>query len=106
MNIINITEKELKKVKKKNVEQIELEIGSISGVEISSLDYVWKAAIRKTVLENATLKINFIKAKAKCLTCKTTFKVEEVYDNCPKCNGYSKTILQGKEIRIKSLEII
>lgn len=78
MNIINIAEKELIKAKKKRIELIELEIGSISGIEISFLDYVWKTAIKDTVLENATLKINFIKAKAKCVTCNNKFRVKEI----------------------------
>ena len=105
MGIVNIAEKEIKKANKKTVELIELEIGSLSGVELDSLEYVWEIAVKDTVLENAEKKIDFIEAIANCLECNTVFKVEKVYDNCPNCKSYFKDIIKGKELRVKSLEV-
>jgi len=106
IGIVNIAKKETEKANKNKVELIELEIGSLSGVELDSLDYVWDVAVKGTVLENAIKKIDFIEAEALCLECKTTFKVENVYDNCPTCKSYFKDIIKGKELRVKSLEVI
>lgn len=105
MGIVNIAEKEIKKANKNKVTLIELEIGSISGVELDSLEYVWDIAVKDTVLENAEKVIDFIEAEAKCLECDTKFSVENVYDNCPKCKSYFKDIIKGKELRVKSLEV-
>lgn len=105
MGIVNIAEKETQKANKKRVELIELEIGSLSGVELDSLEYVWDVAVKGTVLEGAEKKIDFIEARAKCLECETFFKAENVYDNCPKCQSYFKDIIKGKELRVKSLEV-
>jgi len=74
-------------------------------VELDSLEYVWEAAIKGTVLESAEKIIDYIEAQAKCLECETTFKVEYVYDNCPNCKSYFKNIIKGKELRVKSLEV-
>tara|TARA_R110001592_G_scaffold208897_1_gene459973 strand:+ start:3312 stop:3653 length:342 start_codon:yes stop_codon:yes gene_type:complete len=106
MGIIDIAEKETKKVNKKNVEQIDLEIGSMSGVELVSLEYVWSTAVKNTVLEKAKLNIDYKEAKAKCLECHTMFSMEKMYDSCPKCKSHFKDILQGKELRVKSLEVV
>ncbi len=106
MGIINIAEKEIEKAQKKSVSSIDLEIGSMSGVELSSLEYVWKSAVQNTVLEKAKLNINFKQAKAKCLECLTIFEMSKLYDSCPKCNSHFKDILQGKELIISSLELI
>ncbi len=106
MGIINIAEKETKKANKKSVELIELEIGSLAGVELDSLEYVWETVVKNTVLENAKLDIDYIQAKAKCLECETIFKMEKIFDSCPKCKSHFKNILQGKELRVKSLEVI
>ena len=76
MGIINIAEKETKKANKISVELIELEIGSLAGVELDSLEYVWDTAVKNTVLEKAKLNIDYIQAKAKCLECETIFKME------------------------------
>ncbi len=105
MGIVNIAEKEIKKANKNKVTLIELEIGSLSGVELDSLEYVWEIAVKDTALDKAKKKINFIEAEAKCLECDTFFKVENVYDNCPKCKSYFKDIVKGKELRVKSLEV-
>lgn len=105
IGIVNIAEKEIQKANKSKVELIELEIGSLSGVELDSLEYVWEVAVKGTVLENAEKKINFIEAQANCLECETSFAVENVYDNCPLCKSYFKDIIKGKELRVMSLEV-
>ena len=106
IGIVNIAEKETKKANKKTVKSIELEIGSIAGVELSSLKYVWDSAVKNTILEKAKLNIDFKQAKAECLECKTTFNMKKIYDNCPSCKSHFKNVLQGKELKIKSLEVI
>lgn len=106
MGIVSIAEQETKKANKKSVELIELEIGSMAGVELESLHYIWEIAVKDTVLENAKLQIDFKQAKAKCLECDTFFEMNFIYDSCPKCKSHFKNILQGKELRVKSLEVI
>ena len=106
MGIIRIAEMETKKANKKSVELITLEIGSLAGVELESLEYVWSTAVKDTVLENATLEIDFKQAKAKCLECEITFEMDKIFDSCPKCKSHFKDILQGKELRVKSLEVV
>ena len=105
MGIVNIAEKETKKANKNNVELIELEIGSLSGVELDSLEYVWEIAVKDTILEKAKKIITLIEAEATCLECENIFPIENVYDNCPKCKSYFKDIIKGKELRVKSLEV-
>jgi Zn finger protein HypA/HybF involved in hydrogenase expression len=41
IGIVNIAEKETQKANKSRVELIELEIGSLSGVELDSLEYIF-----------------------------------------------------------------
>jgi len=105
IGIVKIAEAEIAKAKAKNVELIELEIGTLAGIEFNSLDFVWPAAVKDTVLEHATKKINIISAKAKCVDCDTAFEIKNIYDSCPSCNSFLKAILQGKELRVKALEV-
>jgi len=106
MGIVKIAEDETKKANKTKVQRIELEIGSLSGVEIVSLKYVWEVAVKDSVLEGAILEIDFKKAKAKCFECETEFEMKKIFDSCTKCNSHFKNILQGKEMRIVALEVI
>ena len=105
LGIVKIAEEEAAKAKAKKVDLIELEIGTLAGIEFDSLDFVWPSAVKDTVLENAIKKTIIIKAKAKCIDCDTVFDIDHIYDSCPKCNSFLKGILQGKELRVKSLEV-
>ncbi len=106
MGIVEIATNEVEKASKSKVESIQLEIGSLAGVELDSLYYVWDTAVKNTILENAKLEIDYRKAKAKCLECDAIFEMEKYYDGCSNCHSHFKDILQGKELRVKSLEVI
>jgi len=106
MGIVKIAEDETAKVEEKTVVKIELEIGELAGVEIDALNFVWNSAVKDSVLENAEKEITIIKGVAICADCNTEFYLENIYDSCPKCNSNFKGIIQGKELRVKSLEVI
>jgi hydrogenase nickel incorporation protein HypA/HybF len=106
MGIVKIAEDETAKAKINTVTKIELEIGTLSGVEIDSLNFVWDSAVKNTVLEKAEKQIFIIKGKGKCADCDTEFNMEKIYDCCPNCGSNFKGILQGKELRVKALEVI
>lgn len=105
LSIVDIAEKEAAKAKARKVDLIELEIGTLAGIEFDSLEFVWPSAVKDTVLENAERKIKVIQGEAKCSDCGTVFKLDNIYDACPKCKSYLKGILKGKELLVKSLEI-
>lgn len=106
LGILKIAENEAQKANAKSVEIIELEIGTLAGIEFDALDFVWSCAVKDTILENAKKEISIIKGKAKCVDCDTVFYIEKHYDSCPNCSSSFKSILQGKELRVKSLEIL
>ncbi|NPA68371.1 MAG: hydrogenase maturation nickel metallochaperone HypA [Chlorobi bacterium] len=105
LGIVEIAEKEVLKAGASKVELIELEIGKLSGVEIEALNFAWPQATEGSVLETAEKKIYVIKGVAECLDCNIKFDIENIYDSCPKCNGYLKNIIQGKELRVKALTV-
>lgn len=53
MSIIQIAEKESAKNNAAGVDEIELEIGDLSGIEMTAFDFAWAQAIRSTLLEKA-----------------------------------------------------
>ena len=105
MSIIAITEKESAKHNAVQVDEIELEIGDLSGIEMTAFDFAWQQAIKGTVLENAALEIIRPPGNAKCLECGHPFAVSQIYDLCPVCQSHFKEIISGKELRVKSLSL-
>ena len=104
LGIVKIAEDETSKANMTTVELIELEIGTLAGIEFDALDFVWPAAVKDTVLEHAEKRIEIVNGLGKCMDCTTEFELDNLYDSCPKCQSVLKGILKGKELRVKSLE--
>lgn len=105
LSIIDIAREEALKVKAEKINSIEIEIGSISGIEISALEFAFETAVKDTLLEKAERKIIQVPAMAECLDCNFTFPLSVFYEPCPSCKSLTINILQGKELRIKSINV-
>ncbi len=104
-NIIEIAEREVKKAQAQSVSKIELDIGILSGVEMQAFDFAWEQAIPNTPIENARRTVNRLEVIAKCEDCDYQFEAESLYELCPKCESINVKLLQGKEMKVKSLEL-
>ena len=104
-NILEIANHEVTKAKASQVNQIDLNIGMLSGVEMDALLFAWKACVPNTVLAKAKRVINRIPAKAKCVSCKHEFETNDFFAQCPACQEYLTELIQGKELIVKSLVV-
>jgi hydrogenase nickel incorporation protein HypA/HybF len=105
MSIVDLAERKAKEHDAKSISRIDLDIGTIAGIEFDSLEFVWEAGVRSTILENAERVINKIQAEAKCLECNELYSLKQIFEACPNCGSYFNVLLKGKELRIKSLII-
>ena len=105
MNIVDLAEQTVRAHQARKIDSIVLHIGKLAGIEMDALEFVWESGVRGTVLEGAERKIEICPAIGHCLECGLKFEMEFIYDICPECNGYSKEIIAGKELRVKSLII-
>lgn len=103
LSIIELVEAEVKKAGAKKVNEIELEIGTLSGVQIEALEFAMDAAVINTCLEGAKLNISQVQATAKCNNCGHTFGTDNYFPLCPECEKYDNSMIKGKEMRVKSL---
>ena len=72
-NIIEIVSDYARENKAGKISEVVLDIGAVAGVIPETLEFAWEISVKNTLLENASLKINFIPAKALCLSCKMEF---------------------------------
>lgn len=106
INIVDIAVEEANKAGADLISEIVLDIGSLSGVEIEALKFAMDSAVKSSpVLDKSKLLINEIQAKARCRQCQNEFDVESVFSLCEKCQSYDMEILQGNEMKIRSLVI-
>lgn len=104
-SIIKTAEKEVRENSGEKILEIFLEIGKLSGVEIQSLHFVWELSTKGTVLQDSKITIFEPDGIAKCAECDSEYKLEKIYDSCPKCNSPFKNIISGKELKIKKIII-
>ncbi|MDD2792170.1 MAG: hydrogenase maturation nickel metallochaperone HypA [Sediminibacterium sp.] len=105
MSIIDIAKQQADRACAAVIDEIELDIGTMSGIEMDSFEFAWKQAVRGSVLEGAARKINTIEAKARCLDCDAVFSIHHYFDPCPVCGEHLLDILSGKELKVKSLVV-
>ena len=105
-SIVDIAEEAVASRQGRSVEQIVLDIGQLSGIELDALRFVWEAATKESVLEEAKRVINTIPGKAKCLECGQEFQPVELMDTCSHCGSYFFDIITGKEMQVRSLTIV
>lgn len=104
-NIIEIIKEHASKMKTRHVTEVIIDIGAISGVIPENLEFAWDIATKNTIAENSKLRIHFIPAKAKCLQCAKEFKVDDIYTMCEFCGSLKFDIIQGKELKVKSIVV-
>lgn len=102
-NILEIVEENIKKNNVSFVSEIVLEIGTLSGVEISALDMALQSLQEGSIIEKALIRKVIIQAVARCTECRHEFEPEDFYTACPNCESFSHEILKGKELRVKTI---
>ncbi len=105
LGIVRIVEETARKASAKAVTLVALRVGTLSGVELDALRFAWPMATQDTIAEGATLDIEVIPGRARCLECHAEYAMEQLFDNCPQCHSPFKQILQGKELAVKAVEV-
>lgn len=105
MGILEIAQKEAAKAGAAVVDEIELDIGELSTVDMDAFDFAWSQGVKDTLLAGAQRKVNRIEGRARCMDCNIEFSIREVYEPCPACGEHVIDIVQGKELRVKSLVV-
>lgn len=105
MNIIELASAAAQAARAGRIRTIELEIGTLAGVMVESLEFCFEAAVRDTLAEGATLAIVSTQAAGRCLDCKQVSPMSSLTSQCPHCGAWLLDIMTGKELKIKAITI-
>ncbi|HHF7349571.1 TPA: hydrogenase maturation nickel metallochaperone HypA [Legionella feeleii] len=103
--ILEIVKERAAEIHCQSVKKIYLEVGELSGIDQESLRFSFSVVARGGIAENASLEIIDIKGQAICDFCQETVMLKNYYDGCKICGQYSLRIIQGEELRVKSMEV-
>ena len=105
MSIVDIATTHARAESAKLVTEVELDIGTMSGIEYSSLEFALEVASKDTLLEHSLFRINRIEPLAECAGCQCHYHPGGLFEGCPECGEMNPRIIRGKELQIKSLII-
>lgn len=88
------------------VKRLTLEVGQLAAVDNHALLFAFEAIARGTPLEGAAIEIITVPGLALCAACQKKTVLQHYYDACQHCGEFSLSILQGEEMRVKSMEIV
>lgn len=105
-NILDIINQHASKNECIHIKKVILEVGQLAAIEAASLKMSFNVITSGTLADQAVLEIITIPAKAICDSCQKTVSVSQYYDPCQFCGNHSLTLIQGDELRVKSMEVV
>ena len=106
-SIVEVTEQAAKNAGAAQVKTVYLRLGVLAGVVKSSLLFGWELATENTLLAGATLEIEELPVVIFCPGCRKNVTLPGTQSfRCPICDTPSAQIVQGRELEVKSLEIV
>ena len=103
--IVRIVEETAVREKFCRVAQVQLEIGSLAGIELQALRFALNAMMPGTCLEESEIMISEIHGLARCLDCMADVDVTSHLDACPICGSYTLHAVGGFDVRIADLVV-
>jgi hydrogenase nickel incorporation protein HypA/HybF len=103
--ILSIALEQAQAAEARVINSIELDIGQLAGVELDSLKFCFEVARKGTLAAEADLVINDIPGRGRCPDCAREVPVEFHLAVCGECGGALVDVFQGRELRVKSINV-
>ncbi len=86
------------------IQQITVEVGTLSGVVPKYLEDCWEAVVDGTAYLDTKFVVEVLEGKARCLDCGTEFSCG-VDDRllCPHCGGDKLAPISGRDLTLKEI---
>jgi hydrogenase nickel incorporation protein HypA/HybF len=79
-------------------------LGELTCVEPETLRFAFEIAARGTPAEGCRLEIVRVPARLRCRSCASEHQ-GEMLDPCPVCQALGSEVLQGRELRLDSIDV-
>jgi len=93
------------KTKATKVKKVVLEIGLLAAVDKEALTFSFDVVTKGTLADKAELEIIDIPGEAQCESCHKTFSLQHYYEACDACGSHRLKIIQGEELKVKSMVV-
>ncbi|MBN2035490.1 MAG: hydrogenase maturation nickel metallochaperone HypA [Chitinispirillaceae bacterium] len=84
--------------------KINLRIGELSGVFFESLAMYLECIFNEQQNAAPAISVERAAARFKC-SCGVEYAPDKLFSPCPSCGGFTRTVIDGKECTIESIEV-
>jgi hydrogenase nickel incorporation protein HypA/HybF len=88
----------------RRVHAIRLQVGTLTAIVPSAMEFCFELVAAGTVLEGARLDIDVTPARAACRACGVSFDLPDPVLLCA-CGSADVSVLTGRELKIVSMEV-
>lgn len=86
------------------ITEIRISVGEMTEVVDFALQFAFESLTPGTMAEGAVLTVLPVPARSYCADCDLTYDHDRFQMVCPQCGSLSVEMLQGRELRIDSIE--
>ena len=86
------------------ITEIRISVGELTEIQEFALAFAFEALTPETIAEGATLSVTHLAPKSRCHTCGHVYEHDRFQMLCPACDSMDVELLQGRELRIDSIE--
>lgn len=105
LGILDIVRASAREAAAEIVHSVEIEVGRLAGVEIGALEFSFDIAKAQAGLDQAELIVHEVPARCRCLACGGISDQDSLWAACPGCGGHRLEVTQGRELRVRSIEV-
>ena len=103
--IIDVVEQEAREAGGERVLGITVSVGELSGVVEEQLRFCFPVVIDGTMAKGAELVIERVEGRGWCAECESEYHLSSLLTPCPQCDGYTREVRAGQELRVVSIEL-
>ncbi len=86
------------------ITEIRVSVGELTEVVEFALQFAFESLTPGTMAEGATLVVTNVPARSRCRSCGSEYGHDRFEMLCPSCGSFDVEPLQGRELRIDSIE--
>ena len=86
--------------------KVNIAIGELEHVSDDHFEFHFREHAKGTLLEDAELNFKKVRPVFRCKSCGSEFSGQEGMAGCPACKSRINDIIQGRGIRLDSIEIL
>ena len=107
VHVVKQVEQLAKENNVKEVVELTLEVGEVSGVVKQYFVDAFEWSKKRTeYMKNTKLNYIIIRGTSFCEDCQETYPTTEYGKTCPKCGGGNTYLVSGREVSIKDIKVI